>query len=64
MSLEGTEEKIEKLRKETNEVKKKSPSLMSFAVEVDQFYKEWDVMSRRLGNYDVYCMKIICMLLD
>ncbi|GFS73966.1 utrophin [Nephila pilipes] len=51
-SLQGHEEKIEKLRKETNEVKKKSPSLMSFAVEVDQFCKEWDVMSRRLAEME------------
>ncbi|KAF8767648.1 Dystrophin like protein [Argiope bruennichi] len=51
-SLQGHEEKVEKLKKETNELKKKSPSLMSFAVEVDQFCKEWNIMSRKLAEME------------
>ncbi|XP_054723979.1 dystrophin-like [Uloborus diversus] len=51
-SLEAQEEKIDRLKKETNEAKKKSPTFMSFAVEVDQFSKEWDVMSRRLAEME------------
>ncbi|KAG8192219.1 hypothetical protein JTE90_014082 [Oedothorax gibbosus] len=51
-SLQVQEEKIDRLKKETNEVKKKSPSLMSFAVEVDQFCREWDIMIRRLGEME------------
>nr|XP_015911947.1 dystrophin isoform X3 [Parasteatoda tepidariorum] len=51
-SLQAQEEKIERLKKETDEAKKKFPSLMSFALEVEQFCKEWNIMSRRLSEME------------
>ena len=53
-SLQAQEEKIARLKKETDEAKKKSPSFMSFAVEVDQFCKEWDDMATKLGLKNIH----------
>lgn len=51
-SLQAQEEKIARLKKETNDAKKKSPTFMSFAVEVDQFCKEWEDMSTKLAQME------------